>query len=293
MPTQLRLSSSTTAGLRSRRPLSSWSAKPADLSPAARIGTIPMNCSSVNGLRFVISRFVEGEIESVPHVAPPPPRDPSERIATLDEAAVLLRHEGRAALAELRAPISAQTATEPLRRSADKLQARNETELAPNSLGGLVELSGIEPLTSSLRSTKSGFGISRLEGQTSANPGTEDQRLSDPCGQIAGNGSGVPITPDTRWRLLLALSRDAALEPLDARVAIELIDKLAAGTRTRLDIDTLATNVSASPVGVYNALERLRASGYIAIGGSWGGYAGASYALVLGARAIAGSTDGG
>ncbi|MBL8699403.1 MAG: hypothetical protein JNK67_13585 [Alphaproteobacteria bacterium] len=81
--------------------------------------------------------------------------------------------------------------------------------------------------------------------------------------QIAGNDSGAPITPDTRWRLLLALSREAGLEPLDVRVAIELIDELAAGTRTRLDIDTLRTNVSASPVGERNALERLCAAGHL------------------------------
>jgi len=71
-----------------------------------------------------------------------------------------------------------------------------------------------------------------------ATPGTAGQRLSDPRGQIAGNGSGVPITPETRWRLLVSISRDAALEPLDIRIAIELIDKLAAGTRTRLEIDS-------------------------------------------------------
>jgi hypothetical protein len=84
-----------------------------------------------------------------------PPRDPSERIATLDEAAVLLRHEGRAALAELRALTSAQTAEKPLRAISGQIAGRNETELAPNSLGGLVELSGIEPLTSSLRTRRS------------------------------------------------------------------------------------------------------------------------------------------
>lgn len=47
------------------------------------------------------------------------------------------------------------------------------------------------------------------------------------------------------------------------RVAIELIDELAAGTRTRLDIDTLTANVSASPDGVRNALECLCAAGYL------------------------------
>lgn len=133
------------------------------------------------------------------------------------------------------------------------------------------------------RSTKSEFGIDCLETQAPANPGTADQRLRVACGQIAGNASLAPIAPETRWRLLLAISRDTALEPLDIRVAIELIDKLAAGTRTRLDIDTLAAYVSASAVGARNALERLVASGYIAVTRSWRGYAGMSYAIALGA----------
>jgi len=164
--------------------------------------------------------------------------------------------------------------------------------LAPNSLGGLVELNGIEPSTSSLRSTKSGQNFNRLEGPDSANRGTQDPRLGDPCGQIAGNVSFVPIAPETRLRLLLALSRDAALEPLDVRVAIELIDKFAAGTRTRLDIDTLTANVSASTVGVRNALERHCAAGYISVMDARRSYAGHTYALMLGAIAIAVATEG-
>ena len=85
----------------------------------------------------------------------------------------------------------------------------NRKNKIADPLRRLVELNGIEPSTSSLRSRKGSIGI----------------------------------------------SRDATLEPLDVRVAIELIDKLA--------------------------------SGHITVASSQRGYAGVTCAIVLGATARA------